>query len=183
MSDTPNDPANQSEGKPLSDVDRQSSSDESRGGTIPLWVALAGLVVALVIAVIIMGNVLNPLEELIFPIDAQAPIPAEAVLIREIEDTRTSDGEWLYGIAWDGCQLAQYFLEQNGTCSFTPFACQGDPESDAFRLNNPGDSPSSVATCIGGEEGVINSYSWEALISSGYSDYQTKFRVYLYKER
>ena len=41
----------------------------------------------------------------------------------------------------------------------------------------------SIATCEGQVEGVVNSYSWEVLISTGYNDHFTKFRVYLYSER
>lgn len=149
-----------------------------QGLQIPLWVALAGMIVALIIAIIIMANILRPLVNLVFPNAAEIPLPPDAELIETNENPRTSDGEWLYGSPTDGCVLLGFFVEAGGTCTLAPFACvrtDDSPDERGYR---------SVGSCTGTKSDILNSYSWEVLIGTGYSgEYTTRFRVYLYEER
>lgn len=153
---------------------------------IPLWVALVGMVVSLIVAVIIMATILRPLINLVFPTSAQPPLPAQIELVQEVSDPRTSDGEWLYGTQADGCAVAMFYESQGSTCIYTPFICAGDVYIDG-RTATTGEKTgrvSKIAECTGSHSDVVNSYSWEVLISSGYTrDYYTRFRVYLYRER
>jgi hypothetical protein len=145
---------------------------------MPAWVVIAGMVVALLIAGIIMANVLGPLGNLIFPDEAKAPLPEGATLLEENPDPRLSDEERLYGVNLEGCAVAQFYIDQGSQCVFAPLAC--DPvTTDA----NGNPLSKSIATCRGTHTAVAASYSWMVDISSGYSDYRTRFRVYVFKER
>lgn len=152
---------------------------------LPGWVVLAGMVVGLLIAGIIMANVLRPLYNLVFPGEAKAPIPAGAVELDYIDDSSFSDGEWLYGTTLSGCELVRFMQENDSTCTVTPLACR---ETNQAITDTAGQAASiglqRIASCEGTHEAVVASYSWLVDISSGYDDeYPTRFRVYLFKER
>jgi hypothetical protein len=155
------------------------SSEEAGGLIIPLWVALAGMVVALVLAVIIMANVLRPLTNLVFPADPEPPLPDGAVELQHSEESSTSDGEWFYGIDMDACQLVEYYIENDTKCRVTPFACKEGV--NGAQLDTTGTA--SVAVCRGTHEEVVGSYSWEVYVNASTGDYPTTFRMFLYKER
>lgn len=148
---------------------------------IPLWVALAGMVVALILAGIIMSNVLKPLISLIFPATPDLPLPAGVIELEEVGDPLTSDGEWLYGVEMDGCQVVQFYLDAGARCRLTPFVCEQVDGKLASNYDNY--EFAALGTCDLVHEGEVDSYTWQLVISSGYEDYETKYRVYLYRER
>jgi len=161
----------------------ESKQPEERSGLqIPLWVALAGMVLALIIAVIIMANVLRPLINLVFPSKPKLALPADVIELKKVEKPRTSDGEWLYGVNMDGCQLAKFYMDQGATCNFAPFICDGEG-TDFTNQFAAVKEVQSIGTCELSKSGVADSFSWQMLISTGYDDYLTKYRVYLYRER
>ncbi len=155
-------------------------AEQSRRLDIPLWVALAGMVVALILAIVIMANVLRPLVNLIFPTTPEPPLPDNITLLETNENPRTSTGEWLYATEMDGCDLMNFYLKEGGTCNLSPFTCLGERDANG---RFPRDKGESIGVCRGESKDIMNSYSWEVLIGSGYADHYTKFRVYLYQER
>jgi hypothetical protein len=144
------------------------------------------MVVALVLAIIIMANVLRPLVNLIFPDPAEPPLPAQVELLEEVDDPRVSDGEWLYGTDMDGCALAAFYESQGSTCNYNPLNCAGgvyvaglDPDTG----ERTGET-AQIGICTGSKSDVVNSYSWEVYINTGFAEGPyTIFRVYLYRER
>jgi|GEM_PF-4846660 len=160
-------------------VEPQSQKSESR---IPLWVAWAGMLLALVLAVIIMLTILQPLTNLIFPADPEIPLPNNIELVEEVENPPTSTGEWLYRSQMDACRVVQFYLENGGSCNISTASCELNEDSDlVIQQNNL--QLSSVGTCRGGSDAIANSYTWEVLISSQGGEYPTIFRIYLYTER
>lgn len=156
----------------------EESSKPSRD--IPVWVALAGMVLAIIVAIIIMVNVLEPLVNLIFPQDPEPPVPANAELISEDADSSTSSGEWLYGTDTDACQIAEFYIEEGSNCRFEPLACEENEDGELVRAPQV----NKVATCVGTEASIVSSYSWEVIISGDdIREYETVFRLFLYEER
>jgi len=149
---------------------------------IPLWVALAGMVLAFILALIIMAAVLEPLTNLVFPTKPVPPLPPDAVLLEAIAAPSTSNGEWLYGSQLEGCAVAQFYIEQRGTCQFNPFSCERGEDGN-LRPHSLSEGLSAIGTCTATFSNVANSYSWEVIIARGSAEHTSRFRVYLYKER
>jgi len=151
---------------------------------LPGWVLIAGMIVALLIAGIIMATVLRPIYNLVFPGKASAPIPPGAVELEYKEPSRFSDGEWLYGSDMPGCEVVQFYIKQGSTCKIAPLACGETNQALAGGIGETANSLQTIATCEGTRAAVVASHSWLVDISGGYNDeYPTRFRVYLFKER
>ncbi len=155
----------------------------TQGGLqIPLWLALAALLMALLVAGFIALTLFEPLVSLVLPSSPEVPIPPGSVEQDYFPDSRTSDGEWLYSNPQDACQVAEYYItDADSTCNFTPYACVRDEAgelmvADAF-------ARTSIARCSGTHEGIVDSYAWEVFITNGGRQTDTQFRVYLYSER
>ena len=159
-----------------------STSNQKSRLNIPPWVALAGMILAFIIAIIIMVNILQPLVNLIFPSDPEPPIPPDAVILEEIENPATSSGEWLYGVQTPACEIARFYAEAGSICRYTPLACAEAAREAEEGVTSP-QGVKSIAVCTGTKSGVVNSYSWEALISSSQGEYETSIRLFLYTER
>lgn len=156
--------------------------EESSGPFIPLWIALAGLAVAVILALLIALTVLQPLLSLVFPTNPEPPLPSDAALLEEVPNPRLSYSESLYGSAMGGCDMVNFYMQEGGTCVIAPFSCSGNP-TDGY-VNRYAGTVTSIATCTGKQKDLLNSFSWEVYISSGYLDeYETRFRLYLYRER
>lgn len=142
---------------------------------VPVWVAIAGLVLAIALAIVIVIQIAAPLSELVLGADSDIPIPDGAKLQSESDNAGRAQHEWLYSMPKaDGCEVAAFYQEQGATCSYSPFACELAPEVDVLR---------QVAICSKTEKGLIDGYTWEVIISTEYQQDETStiyFRVYLY---
>lgn len=162
--------------------DATSAESKTQRLHIPLWVALAGMVVALIIFVLVMTNILEPLVGLVFPQEANVPTPNGAVLLEENDGGRTSTAEKYYGVDADGCEIAQFFQDEGATCRYTPLVC-GTDEDGTLSQNIP-ERVDHIATCTRRVEGTVDGYTWEIFISAGFGGtYNTQYRVFLYEQR
>jgi hypothetical protein len=138
---------------------------------IPLWLALAGMVLALVVAVVIMLRVAEPLYRLLFPLEVPVPDGVE-----EIEHVKPDKGAeyWIYRTQAPGREIATFYEEHDSRCVYSaiPQELEQQPRSYA------------VATCNGSKEGGGLGISWEVFIHEGYSEREgpTIFRVFKYDE-
>ncbi|KAB2903030.1 MAG: hypothetical protein KJ064_22775 [Anaerolineae bacterium] len=165
----------------MSDEQKPTTEHEETGLHIPIWVALAALAVALILAGIIMSNVLGTLVDLVFPEAVDVPLPSGAVEIDHIEDSKTADEEWLYGVDEDACRVSWFYQEAGASCNFMPTMCDVGEDNIPYLIM---DEPAAmVARCTGEKPAEVSGYSYEVLVSTGSADYQTYFRVYVYKER
>lgn len=155
------------------------TDDKPTGLYIPLWVALVGMVVGVIIAGVILVNVLQPLINLIFPSTPEVPLPAGTVEISHEDTSAISGEEWLYGVNMDACKVAQFFIDEGGRCRISPFVCTSGEDGPELIASQT----TSVGSCEGGQKDTINSYTWEIYISASDNEYDTLFRVFLYKER
>ena len=153
----------------------EMSEEESSGFYIPAWVAVALGIVALLVAFIIIRAISAPLSDLVFPTKADVPIPANANLEDDIEDSNYASHEWIYSTQQSGCEVTDYYVEQGADCRRSPFACGADGE----QIEREGFF--EVAICTYTENDRVGGYSWEIRISSGYTGQNpTRFRVFLY---
>lgn len=165
----------------MSEEQKPTTEQEETGLYIPIWVALAALLVALILAGIIMSNVLGPLVDLVFPEKVDVPLPSGAVELEHTEDSKTADEEWFYGVDEDACKVSWFYEQGDASCNFMPTMCDmGEDNVPYLILDEPG---ALVARCFGEKPADVSGYSYEVLVSTGSTDYQTYFRVYLYKER
>ncbi|NJL92780.1 MAG: hypothetical protein HC915_03180 [Anaerolineae bacterium] len=146
------------------------------GNRIPLWVALAGMIVALILGGVIIASILQPLVNLVFPGEAEPPLPEGVLELQHVEDSRLADEEWLYATTLAPCDLARFYVEAGSTCSLSPGACLEEEPS----VSGVGET---IGTCQGTHEEVLASYSWRVEITSNIGQYPTIFRLYLFKER
>lgn len=156
---------------------------------VPIWVALAAMVLALIVAGIIISSIAKPLLNLVLPVDPDIPIPSGAHLDEELDDPGYGTKQWLYSSQQTGCQVALFFDDIEGVeCIYSPGACaelyitpapgQSDPDEGSQNTF------SQTGTCTKRVKEVASSYSWRVEIFHGYEgEYQTKFRVYLFSER
>lgn len=161
---------------------------------IPIWVALAAMVLAVVVAGIIISSIAKPLLNLISPEEPDIPLPPGAHLEKVDEESGYATTEWLYGSTMPGCEVALFFDRHEGVdCIYTPLACPMGSDATAAAEIEPTPIPegetasssfSQVATCNKQVKEVASSYTWRVSIFDGYSgEYRTKFRIYLFSER
>ncbi len=161
---------------------------------IPVWVALAAMVLAVVVAGVIISSIAEPLLNLISPEKPDIPLPPGTHLEKKDEESNYATTEWLYGSKLPGCEVAAFFDQHEGVeCIYTPMACPVDVEATATPEVEPTPTPeggtitanfSQVAVCSKQVKEVASSYTWRVDIFDGYSgEYRTKFRIYLFSER
>lgn len=146
-------------------------NEEKRG--LPLWMPLLGLAVALVITMYIALRILPTLTGLILPPDP--PVPPVATTAVTHESKGVGLDEWLYATDATGCEVARYYQNRVGGCSYDP-----DSGCQTPSRNLPGSilSAQHIVTCQGGQSQGAYSVSWTIYVSSGYSEGgQTRFRV------
>jgi hypothetical protein len=142
---------------------------------IPLWFALLTMVVALLIAVVILGRVAGPLFGLLFPPDV--PVPDD---VQEIEHIKPDKGTeyWIYRTGQSGRDVAAFYEDEGGACRYTSQGSLGETGERVEGVSY------SVAHCQGRSEsgGIVT--SWEVYIAEGYpeSEGPTIFRIYKYGE-
>ena len=151
---------------------RAESKPRRRLPAIPLWVALALMVAALVAAALILDRVAEPLYGLLFA--EGAPVPAGAV---ETERVTPEQGAAyrLYRTDQPGREVAAFYEDAGGTCVYSAVPPAGAADSAAEREHN-------VARCNGQSESAARSGGWEVFIAEGYSAEKgpTIFRLYEY---
>lgn len=156
-------------------MSEQPTHPKEKRRIVPLWVAVAGLVLAIGLAVLVVTWIAAPLAELVLDTAPDIPLPDGAKLESETTDTGRAQHEWLYSLSnSDGCAVAEFFREQGASCAYTPLACDLEPEIGILR---------QIATCTKTEKQLIDGYTWEVLISTEYHEDETStayFRVYLY---
>ncbi len=148
------------------------SKARRRVPAIPLWVALALMVGALVAAALVLERVAEPLYGLLFA--EGAPVPEGAV---EIERVTPEQGAAyrLYRTGQPGREIAAFYEDAGGACVYSavPPLASGDASAQRER---------SVARCIGQTESAARGGGWEVFIAEGYSAEEgpTIFRLYEY---
>lgn len=142
---------------------------------LPLPVAIAGLILALLLSGLILVEIAPPLAELVFGNDPDIPIPEGAtVLSTEITSGR-SEKEWLYGTDMTGCEVIRFYADQGATCQVTPFACAPDQRTDMQGIMQ-------IGICGMTEKGSVTDHAWDIYVSSNFPDGAfTRFRVSLFK--
>jgi hypothetical protein len=140
---------------------------------IPLWVALSGMAVALVLAVLILSRVAGPLFGLLFPADV--PVPDGSQKVEHIKPEKGSE-YWIYRTSVPGMEVAKFYEDEGGTCHYL-VQTTGDetrPEGVSY----------SVARCRGKSDSGGLTTSWEVFIAEGYAEDEgpTIFRIYKYGE-
>lgn len=163
----------------------ESPSAKSQSGCIPQvppWVAVAGMILALLIAAVIIRQIARPLSDLVFGNDVDVPIPEGATLEREEEDVGSVSRTMLYSTDQDACQVAQFYVNQDGVqCFFAPFACR---EDGTINLDDASSGFRTVGTCGKTELDSVDGFSWDVIISGGYDAEQgpaTRFLVSIYE--
>lgn len=148
-----------------SNEDTASQPAPRAGGcALPWWVMLAGMAVALVLAAIILGRVVEPLSGLLFP--AEAPRPGGATLVETYDESR------VYRTDQPAVDVAAFYQSKGGACQYAPASLQ------------QGTGPYVVAECQGETERYGSSVYWTVSIWEGYGDTEgpTVFRLYEYEE-
>lgn len=149
----------------------------SRLNRVPIGVAIAGLILALLLSGLILTEIVSPLSELVFGRETKVPVPEDARLLETVEHSATANKEWLYGVSISGCDLVKYYAAQGASCVVSPLACgaTGVQRSDAEGVMN-------IATCSKREDGSVTGYGWDVYISSNFPEGDfTRFRVSLFK--
>ncbi len=148
------------------------------GFVIPIWVALAALLLALLCGVVVFMTIAEPLAELVLGRDPDIPVPDGAVLEQEVEGQGSASKEWLYRIDDLGCEVARYYVDQGADCVFTPYSCnlerQEPPEGVNFEIHE-------IAECTKTVDRLIAGYTWRVHITSYSSGTHTRFRIYLFE--
>ncbi len=142
---------------------------------VPAWVTIAGLVLVLVVAALIIVEIGSPLAELVLGNDPDVPVPDGAKLEGEWENQGSAQHEWLYNTDQIGCEVALFYAGQEANCVFAPFACGSEGQRPGL------EGAGHIATCRKTEKGAVTGYSWEVNISSGYPEGPlTRFRIWLF---
>ncbi len=165
----------------MAELETKPPEQENSGGLhIPMWVALAGLLLSLILAAVIMRNIISPIADLIFPASVDIPLPDGAKEIEHLKESKTAEEEWLYQVEGDACEISWFYQGEARSCQYSPGMCQMDEEQDKPILINP--APDAlVAKCTGGESTEVTGYSWEVMVSTGSTGEETYFRVFLYE--
>jgi len=98
--------------------DVQHAQSPAREG-LPLWIPLAGLLVAMIVAVIVGVRVFPVLAALLFPPEPPLP-PVDVRLIGTPENKGVGRDEWLFGTNGNACELMRYYQDRLGGCEEDP---------------------------------------------------------------
>ncbi len=140
---------------------------------IPIGVALAAMVVALILAALILSRVAGPLHGLVFP--PSVPVPKG---VQEVDHVHEKNGDeyWIYRTSLSGDDVAAFY-DERGDCRYSP------------RPDEAPDAPApvgsySVALCTGQNRRGNSGIGWQVYINTGYSDEEgpTIFRLYRYQD-
>lgn len=129
---------------------------------------LLALGLAILAAFAVGVQIISVLYAVLFP-----PLPPLIDGAELISSTNHDYGvdDWVYSIDQDACSVAEYYVEQGGTCSITPMLC-GEISIDVPRFNQ------HIARCTGDVRFSIFAMRWRTLISTGdQGEPQTIFRL------
>lgn len=140
----------------------------TRGGTRLPWTILILGVVGLLLAFYIGSQVLGVLVGILFP--PTPPLLSNLTLVSHQSDGHGVD-EWVYDFDQSPCEVVAFYQSNGGTCEVTPDYCQ---LSDGDSVHMP-DQP--VATCSGESTFSIFAMRWDAIIETGATPEQTRFRL------
>ena len=133
---------------------------------LPPWVAVAMMILALLIAGIVIRRIAGPLSDLVFGTDVEVPIPDGATLIDE-EEGGSASRTMRYSTQQDACVVYRFYLSHEGVeCTPTPSACTSE---GTINLNENTSSFRTVGSCRKTQLNSVSGYSWEVIISGGYS--------------
>lgn len=155
------------------EVPKQEPDTQAVGwwARVPLWAAIPFMLAVLVIAALILAQIGGPLYGLLFP--GALPIPDGSEQVEHAKPDRGPE-YWIYRTTKTGLEVARYYEEQGGTCSFTAqFGAENQPAPSGEH---------SVARCLGQSDNPAGGYSWEVYIADGYTGPEgpTRFRIYKY---
>jgi len=140
---------------------------KARRSLSPLMLVL--LVFILLLSVYIGIQLFGVLFGMIFPPDA--PVPSDVV---ELSHDNLAYGvdDWLYGTTQNGCEVVQFYIEQDGVCDVPPGVCG----TGAFF--SPNGASQNLGSCYADVEFSIFTMRWNVEIATGYGgDSLTKFRL------
>ncbi len=157
----------------MSDTDKPQSEDEQSQG-LPLWMPLAGLVVAFAFAVFVGIRVCPTLSGVVLP--PSAPVPATGTVTMLLHEQKgTGLDEWLYGSDQRGCEVARFYQERLKDCTYDPDSNCGSPAGT--QPLQPG-TGQLVVQCSGTDTFGAYKVLWTVYVSTGYAQGgQTHFRV------
>jgi len=129
---------------------------------------LGALGLAIAAAFVIGVQFISILYAILFP--PLPPLIEGATLVSSTQHDYGVD-DWVYTVDQEACSVAEYYIEQGGSCDITPMLC-GEISIDIPRINQ------HIARCIGDVRFSIFAMRWRTLISTGdLGEPQTIFRL------
>lgn len=153
--------------------EHESPAASPRRRAVPLWLALAGMVIGLLLATVILARVAGPLYGLLFPVEVPVPDGVEQI---DHQDPDQGAEYWIYRTTRPGREIAAFYEDEGGECWYTARDEALDPVAPGMSY--------SVAHCLGTKISGGLGVGWEVYIHEGYSPQQgpTIFRLYRYGE-
>jgi len=152
--------------------DAQNAQTPARDG-LPLWIPLAGLLVAMIFAVFVGVRIFPVLAALLFPPEPPLP-PGDVRLIGTPENKGVGRDEWLFGTNGNACELMRYYQDRLG-------GCEEDPSISCATASGQGPDVVAavpVAVCQAVQEIGTYRVSWTIRIATNYKDGPvTQFRI------
>jgi hypothetical protein len=160
----------------LADTDlpeNEQPESTQQGEGLPLWMPLAGLVIAFAFAVFVGIRVCPTLSGVVLP--PSAPVPATGTITLLKHDQKgTGLDEWLYGSDQKGCDVARFYEQRLSDCTYDPDSNCASPVGTQPILT----TGQLVVQCSGTDTFGAYKVLWTVYVSTGYSEGgQTHFRV------
>ncbi len=140
-----------------------------------MWLPLAALIIAVLVAAVIVARIGGTLSALVSP--PQPVLPPDAMLQSQGSDT--VGNWWLYQTDVAGCKVAKLYKDSLGDCSYSPMSGCNPDGSGGPQFDVAGGQ--EIAECAGRQ--TVGSYSvmWRVNISVSTdpkTQTQTVFRIY-----
>ncbi len=136
---------------------------------------LLGLLVVFGFALFVGVRICPTLSGVVLPPDP--PLPPGPVTLRTHESKAVGEDEWLYATTLSGCDVARYYEQRLGDCTYDPDAACRLPGVDRPPLS-PGEG-TNVAQCYGKQAVGAYQVQWTVYISNNNPGREsTVFRVY-----
>ncbi|MBX3063830.1 MAG: hypothetical protein KF726_12690 [Anaerolineae bacterium] len=144
---------------------------------LPIWMPLAGMVVAFAFLVYAGTQIFPTLLGLVFPPEPPVP-PDNATMISHNQIGPGAD-EWQYSSALTGCEIAKYVQDRVGGCIYDP-SSQCTPDT---MMPGPTEGTAyPVAKCVAIQGSGVASYRWLIQITTGHTPTDAKTRMRIYRE-
>ncbi len=141
----------------------QNNHEIRRG--VPVWMPLAGLLAAFLVALLVGASICPTLSALVIPPGPK--LPSGTITEKLHESKAAGEDEWLYSTNLEGCTVAQFYVDWLKDCTFAPnISCKNGATKSV--IGEAGQSY-HVATCTGKQSVGNYSLAWTVYIDSGYS--------------